>query len=71
MNRRYEAGDVPVLDVNIARNSAARARAEVRAAQAARIAALGDLRVLLGMTAGEPFEISGDLRDRRQFDPRC
>jgi outer membrane protein, heavy metal efflux system len=68
MNRRYEAGDVPVLDVNIARNSAARARAEVRAAQAARIAALGDLRVLLGMTAGEPFEISGDLRDRHQFD---
>ena len=28
MQRRYEAGDVPVLDVNLARSSTARARAE-------------------------------------------
>ncbi len=68
MNRRYEAGDVPVLDVNLARNGAAGARAEVRAAQATHIAALGELRVLLGMTAEEPLDISGDLRDRRRFD---
>jgi len=68
MNRRYQAGDVPVLDVNLARNGAARARADVRSAQAAYVIALGDLRVLLGMAADEPLDVAGDLRDRRRFD---
>jgi outer membrane protein, heavy metal efflux system len=68
MERRYQAGDVPILDVNLARNSSARARAELRSAQAALTSALGDLRILLGMTADEPFAVAGDLRDRRRFD---
>jgi outer membrane protein, heavy metal efflux system len=68
MQRRYEAGDVPILDVNLARNSAARTRAELRSAQAALISALGELRILLGMAAEEPLDITGDLRDRRRFD---
>ena len=68
MNRRYEAGDVPILDVNLARNSGARSRAEVHVAQAAYIAAIGDLRILLGMTSEEPLEVTGDLRDRSRFE---
>ena len=68
MNRRYEAGDVPILDVNLARNSVARSRVEVRSAQATYASALGDLRILLGMGADEPLEITGDLHDRKRFD---
>lgn len=68
MKRRYEAGDVPILDVNLARNGAARARAEFRSAQAAYTSAIGDLRIFLGMSADESLDISGDLRDRQRFD---
>ena len=68
MERRYQAGDVPILDVNLARNSAARTRAEIRSAQAAYASAIGDLRILLGMTHDESLDITGDLRDRRPFD---
>jgi cobalt-zinc-cadmium efflux system outer membrane protein len=68
MERRYQAGDVPILDVNLARNSAARTRAEIRSTQAAYSSAIGDLRILLGMTHDEPLNISGELRDRRRFD---
>lgn len=68
MERRYQAGDVPILDVNLARNSAARARADVRSAQAAYTSAIGDLRILLGMSNDEPIKITGDLHDRRRFD---
>jgi outer membrane protein, heavy metal efflux system len=68
MERRYQAGDVPILDVNLARNSAARTRAEIRSAQAASASAIGDLRILLGMTHDESLDITGDLRDRRPFD---
>lgn len=64
MNRRYQAGDVPILDVNLARNSFARARAEVRGAQASYVSAIGDLRILLGMSDEEPLEIVGDLHNR-------
>lgn len=68
MQRRFEAGDVPVLEVNLARSSTARARAERRAAEASYTSALGDLRVLLGMTSGEPLTIMGDLRDRKRYE---
>jgi outer membrane protein, heavy metal efflux system len=68
MNLRFDTGDVPVLDVNLARNGAARARAEVRTAQAAYTSAIGDLRILLGMNADETLEIIGDLQDRKRFE---
>ena len=68
MNRRYQAGDVPILDVNLARNSSARARAEVRGAQASYASAIGDLRILLGMSNEDPLEIVGDLHNHKQFD---
>lgn len=66
--RRYEAGDVPRLDVNLARAASSRARSEILAAQAGLSASLGELRNLLGMGAGEPLEVRGDLRDRRHYE---
>jgi cobalt-zinc-cadmium efflux system outer membrane protein len=68
VERRYQAGDVPVLDVNLARNSAARAKAESYAAESAHIAAFGELRGLLAMNAAEPLVIAGELRDRSRYD---
>lgn len=46
-DRRYRAGDIAVLDVNLARASLARARAEREAADASRVLALGELQQLL------------------------
>jgi cobalt-zinc-cadmium efflux system outer membrane protein len=46
-DRRFKAGDIAVLDVNIARASLARVRAEREGAEATRVLALGELRQLL------------------------
>jgi cobalt-zinc-cadmium efflux system outer membrane protein len=46
--RRYRAGDIAVLDVNIARASLARVGADREGAEAMKALALGDLRQLLG-----------------------
>ena len=46
-DRRHRAGDIPVLDVNLARASLARARAERQAGEAQQAAVLGSLKVLL------------------------
>lgn len=59
--RRYTAGDVAQLDVNLARTAVARADAETRAARALLAAHVAQLQVLLGMT--EPVTIDGRLRD--------
>lgn len=48
-DRRFKAGDIAVLDVNIARASLARVRADGRSALATELIALGDLRQLLGI----------------------
>lgn len=47
--RRFELGDIPVLDVNVVKAAAARAAADVRAATAARTSALAELSALLGV----------------------
>jgi outer membrane protein, heavy metal efflux system len=65
---RFQAGDVPILDVNLARTVAARARSEMLAGEAEQISVLGDLRILLGMTATEPLAIRGELGERSQYD---
>jgi cobalt-zinc-cadmium efflux system outer membrane protein len=59
--RRYVAGDVAQLDVNLARTAVARADAESRSATAALHEHLSRLQVLLG--SAEPVEIRGSLRD--------
>lgn len=53
-DRRFKAGDIAVLDVNIARAALARVRSEREAAEATRALALGDLKLVLG--------IDGDIR---------
>jgi cobalt-zinc-cadmium efflux system outer membrane protein len=55
-DRRYRAGDIAVLDVNIARASLARVRAEREGAEATKTLALGDLQQLLRL----PDEVSVD-----------
>lgn len=67
MQRRLDVGDVPVLDVNLARSAAARTRAETRSAEAEREAALGDLRILLGMQASEPLATVTNLSWKLDF----
>lgn len=66
--RRYQAGDIPILEVNLARSSAARARSGLRIADADFALAMGTLRVLLGLAPGESLTIRGALRDRPSFD---
>ena len=46
-DRRFKAGDIAVLDVNIARASLARVRAEREGAEASKSLAIGELRQLL------------------------
>lgn len=60
-DRRFKAGDVAVLDVNLARAALARVRAEQEVAKASKAAALGELTVLLRFEA-EP-EVSGSLAE--------
>jgi cobalt-zinc-cadmium efflux system outer membrane protein len=54
--RRYQAGDIAVLDVNIARASLARVRAEREGAEASKALALGELRQLLRLDADVAVE---------------
>ena len=67
MQRRLDLGDVPALDVNLARTASARTRAVTNSARADLISALGDLRVFLGMTASEPLAISPTVAWNRDF----
>ena len=62
--RRHRAGDIADLEMNVARVAAARARADVRAAEAGRELGLSELRVALGMDAAEPLEVRGQLAPR-------
>ena len=48
--RRFQAGDVPILDVKLARGAAAKAAAEIANAEARRQVALGALAERLGLT---------------------
>jgi cobalt-zinc-cadmium efflux system outer membrane protein len=66
--RRYQAGDIPILEVNLAKNGAARARAELRSGRAELAISLGELRVLLGMSPEAEFTVSGDLTSSKKYD---
>ncbi len=68
LERRHQVGDVPILEVNLARTALARASAEVRGARALELAALGDLEVLLGLEPGASVAVSGRLEDQRRYD---
>ena len=61
-DRRFRAGDIAVLDVNLARASLARVRAEREATEVLNVEALGDLKRLLGIETD--VAIQGDLAIR-------
>jgi cobalt-zinc-cadmium efflux system outer membrane protein len=58
-DRRFKAGDIAVLDVNIARASLARVRAEREGAEASKSIALGELRQLLSLE--NDVDVDGSL----------
>lgn len=59
-DRRFRAGDIAMLDVNVARTTWARAQADREAASAEKAQALGNLKQLLRLD--EPIEVAGTLR---------
>jgi outer membrane protein, heavy metal efflux system len=61
--RRFRAGDIAILDVNVARGSAARAASQTRAAEAERTAALGELKALLAWSDPADPQPAGNLND--------
>jgi cobalt-zinc-cadmium efflux system outer membrane protein len=58
-DRRFKAGDIALLDVNIARASLARVRAEREGAEASKSIALGELRQILGLE--NDVDVDGSL----------
>jgi cobalt-zinc-cadmium efflux system outer membrane protein len=65
-DRRFKAGDIAVLDVNIARASLARVRAEREGAEASKSIALGELRQLLGLQS--EVDVDGSLSPPEEAD---
>jgi cobalt-zinc-cadmium efflux system outer membrane protein len=57
--RRFQAGDIAILDVNVARASLARVRSDRKSADAALASALAELRVVLGSEV--PLQVAGSL----------
>ena len=66
--KRFQAGDIPILDVNLARSTAARTHSVLLSGRAELVDALGDLRRLLGIPADEALFVSGDLKDIGKYD---
>jgi len=66
--RRHESGDVALLDVNVARAAAARARSDVHGARSHLAASLAELRVLLGFSSEEQVRLDGKISTPRRFD---
>ncbi|WP_426733223.1 TolC family protein [Myxococcus faecalis] len=61
--KRFDAGDVPVVDVNVAKVALARARAAVVTARGEEQALLDELRALLGLPLQEALAVRGVLRE--------
>lgn len=68
MRKRYEAGDITVLDLNVARTAAARTRVQLREAEAEQVRALGDLRIFLGMDVAAPLAVEANLAEPQHYD---
>ncbi len=66
--RRFAAGDIPKLELNIAQAALSRSRADVNAADASRDAIVGELRLLLGLDAETSVDARGDLAARPHYD---
>lgn len=59
--RRFAAGDVAAIELNLSRIARARVAADLRAARARLIAAIGELRVLLRIPQTESIAVRGTL----------
>jgi outer membrane protein, heavy metal efflux system len=66
-DRRFRAGDVAILDVNIARAAAARIKAERQGVLAERALTIGELKELLQLE--EDITLQGDLPKSSSVDP--
>jgi cobalt-zinc-cadmium efflux system outer membrane protein len=66
--RRHEAGDVALLDVNLAAAAVARARADVHATRSTQSAALGELRTLLAFPPEQEVKLTGELETSHAYD---
>lgn len=66
-DRRFRAGDVAILDVNVARAALARVRADREGGRAAQAAASSELQLLLGLSGD--IQIAGRLPEARPADP--
>ena len=66
--KRYDAGDIPILQFNLAKTSAIRANSELRNATADLVESLGNLRVFLGMAPDEPLAVQGKIREQAHYD---
>lgn len=66
-SRRFEAGDIAVLDVNIGRTALTRARSTRLAAAADRLSAAGELGQLLGLPATPAIVAGGSLGGDRSI----
>jgi len=67
--RRLQAGDVAALDANLTAAALARARSEVLSARADLTDVMGTLSALLGLQAGEPLTLAGDLSRTPRNEP--
>jgi cobalt-zinc-cadmium efflux system outer membrane protein len=67
--RRFTAGDIAAMDVNLARIDAARTASTLRAARADLLEATGELRALLRIQRRQPVELQGSL-DTTAVPPR-
>ena len=64
--RRYQAGDIAILDVNIAKIARARARAARMAAEGERTIVAGELQRVLGLAPGTEVVVVGSMRLQRR-----
>jgi cobalt-zinc-cadmium efflux system outer membrane protein len=65
--RRFEAGDVGVLDPHAATTAHARSRIRLAEAEAMRALAVGELRAMLGLEDDADIVAEGDLGDRGRY----
>jgi outer membrane protein, heavy metal efflux system len=63
-DRRFRAGDIARLDLNVARGAVSRATSQTRVAEAERTAAIGELKALLAWRDAVDPQPFGNLTDR-------
>lgn len=65
---RFEAGQVPQLDVSLARAEVARAGSQIAAEEVGAVRARTELALALGLPSSFDLQPAGELKDRKLFD---